>query len=146
MILTDDLNYSKKSARWIPRILSSDQKDQRLTASTEFLKRYRKGGAGFLGSIITMNESAVAFHTPDTKNQSKQWLPKGTPGPLKARVQVSRKKQMVFAFFNNAGLVYQHYAPLGTKANAGYLVGILRKFLKVFKRKCPDMAAGVTLP
>ena len=54
----------------------------------------------------------------------------------------SRKKQMVFAFYNNAGLVYQHYAPIGTKANARYLVRILCKFLKVFKRKCPDMAAG----
>ena len=89
-----------------------------------------------------MDESAVSFHTPETKAQSKQWLPKGTPGPLKARVAASRKKQMVFAFFDNAGLIYQHYAPLGTKANADYLIEVLGRFLKSFRKKRPQMAAG----
>jgi histone-lysine N-methyltransferase SETMAR len=30
-----------------------------------------------------MDESAVSFHTPETKQQSKQWVKKGQPGPLK---------------------------------------------------------------
>jgi hypothetical protein len=32
--------------------------------------------------IVTMDESAVSFHTFQTKQQSKQWLEKGTPGPI----------------------------------------------------------------
>ena len=106
------------------------------------MKRYRRGGAGFLRSIVTMDESVVAFHTPETKAQSKQWLPKGTPGPLKARTQASRKKQMVFAFFDSAGLIYQHYAPLGSKINSDYLIEVLGKFLKVFRRKRGPMDAA----
>ena len=139
-ILTDDLKMVKKSARWIPRLLSPDQMQRRLAASEDFLRRYRRGGAGFLASIVTMDESAVAF-SPETKAQSKQWLPKGTPGPLKARVQASRKKQMVFAFFDSAGLIYQHYAPLGSKINSDYLIEVLGKFLKTFKKKRGPKAA-----
>jgi hypothetical protein len=37
---------------------------------------------------------------PQTKQQSKQWLVKGEPGPIKAKVHASRSKQMVLAFFD----------------------------------------------
>jgi hypothetical protein len=42
--------------------------------------------------IITMDESAVSFHTPQTKKQSKQWLVKGEPGLIKAKVNASRPR------------------------------------------------------
>ena len=84
-----------------------------------------------------MDESAVAFHTPETKEESKQWLPIGTPGPLKARVQESRKKQMVFSFFDAEGVIYQHYAEIGAKLNALYLIEVLDAFLRIFRRKRP---------
>jgi hypothetical protein len=45
-----------------------------------------------LDNIVTMDESAVSFHMPETKQQSKQWLVKGTPGPIKAKVHATRKK------------------------------------------------------
>ena len=46
-----------------------------------------------MDNIVTMNESAVSFHTPETEQQ--QWLKKGTPGPIEAKVHASRIKQMV---------------------------------------------------
>ena len=92
-----------------------------------------------------MDESAVCFHTPETKQKSKQWLPKGTPGPVKARVHASRKKQMVFAFFDGAGAIYEHYAPLGAKVNANYMVSVLGKFLKILTRKRPNLTPETLL-
>ena len=89
-----------------------------------------------------MDESSVSFHTPKTKAQSKQWLPKGTPGPTKARVHASRRKQMVMAFFDSSGMIYEHYVPVGGKVNAPYVTEVLRKFLKVFGRKRPEVASG----
>jgi hypothetical protein len=46
------------------------------------------------------------MHTPTTKMQSKKWLKKGTPGPIKAEVTASHTKQMVLAFFDNKGVIY----------------------------------------
>ncbi len=87
-----------------------------------------------------MDETMVSFSTPESKNKSKQWVPKGSPAPTKAKTVASRKKQMVLSFFDMEGLVYQHYAPLGTSINADYFIKVLQAFLKVFRRKRAEMA------
>ncbi len=86
-----------------------------------------------------MDETMVSFSTPENKNKSKQWLPKGSPAPTKAKTVSSRKKQMVVTFFDMEGLVYQHYVPLGSSINAVYFVNVLRSFLKALKKKRPTM-------
>ncbi len=65
-------------------------------------------GKSVLDQIITMDESAVSMHTPETKQQSKQWLEKGIPWPVKAKVHATRAKTMVMAFFYSQGVVYNH--------------------------------------
>ncbi len=77
------------------------------------MKLIQNKGKSFLGKIITMDESAVSMHTPTSKVQSKQWLKKGTPGPIKAKVAASRTKQMVLTFFDNKGVIYTNYVRRG---------------------------------
>ncbi len=59
-----------------------------------------------LDNIITMDETMVSCHTPETKRLSKQWIKKGLPGPVKSKVLASCNKQMVLAFFDKKGLAY----------------------------------------
>ena len=66
-ILVDDLHLVKKCARWVPRLLTKEQKKKRLEISSDFVARCRVDPT-FLESVITMDESAVSFHTPETKN------------------------------------------------------------------------------
>jgi histone-lysine N-methyltransferase SETMAR len=47
------LGYRKLCARWVPRILTQDDKEQRLQACTNLLERYESLGDDFLGSIVT---------------------------------------------------------------------------------------------
>jgi hypothetical protein len=49
-----------------------------------------------LDDIITMDEMMVSYYTPKPKRMNKEWTLKGKPGPLKAKVQASSTKQMVF--------------------------------------------------
>ncbi len=98
-----------------------------------------------LDAIVTMDETMVSYHTPETKKQSKQWIPRGQPGPLKARVHASRTKQMVVAFFDSLGLIYTHIVPKGASINAAsinaaYTIKVLGTFLEHFKKR-PAMAA-----
>jgi hypothetical protein len=95
-----------------------------------------------LDNIVTMDESAVSFHTPETKQQPKQWLPKSQPGPIKAKVQASRTKKMVLAFFNAKGIIYINYMPKGTTVNGNYIMEALGKFMNIFRKKRPIMAEG----
>jgi histone-lysine N-methyltransferase SETMAR len=141
LTLKNDLNLSKKSARWVPKLLTEDMKKERVRTSEAFLAMVRRRSMAMLDNIVTMDESAVSFHTPETKQQSRQWLPKGQPGPVKAKVHATRTKQMVLAFFDNKGLIYTNYVPRGTTVTARYIVDALGKFLKIFKKKRPVMAA-----
>ena len=82
----------------------------------------------------------MSFHTPETKQQSKQWLRKGLPGPIKAKVHATRSKQMVLAFFDAKGLISTKNMPRGTMVNANYIVGALGKFLTILRQKRRVMA------
>ena len=140
-ILTEDLGLFKKSARWVPKLLSPDQKQKRVELSADFLKLVRRHSAAVLNNIVTVDESAVSFHTPETKKQSKQWTKKGQPGPLKAKVHASRSKQMVLVFFDAKGVIYTNYVPRGETVNADYIKKALARFLVVFRQKRPIMSS-----
>ena len=137
--LKDDLGLVKKSARWVPKLLNNEQKEERVRCSDLFIKRFQKDGQAFLDKIITMDESAVSYHTPETKEQSKQWLKKGTPGPIKARSHATRTKQMVLAFFDNKGLIYTNIVPRGQTVNTDYVITALQLFWRRLRLKRPDL-------
>jgi hypothetical protein len=104
----------------VPKLLSQDQKDQRVENCSEFIAAVHRHFA-MLDNIVTMDETMVSYHTPETKKQSKQWISKGKPGPIKAKVQASRTKQMILAFFDNKGLFYSHIVARGIPINANYV-------------------------
>ncbi len=141
-ILHEDLGLVKKSARWVSKLLSQEQMDRRVETSAAFVKLIQNKGKSFLGKIITIDESAVSMHTPTMKMQSKQWLKKGTPGPIKAKAAASRTKQMVLAFFNNEGVIYTNYVPRGATVNRDYIIKALKSFLKAVRLKRPDLEPG----
>jgi hypothetical protein len=70
--LHEDLNLSKKSARWVPEVMMNE----RVRTCEAFLAMVCCHYMAMLGQIVTTDKSAVAFHTPHTKQQSKQWLGK----------------------------------------------------------------------
>jgi histone-lysine N-methyltransferase SETMAR len=90
-----------------------------------------------LGNIVTMDKTMVCHHTPATKKQSMQWVKMGQSGPLKAKVNASRTKQTLLAFFYSKGLIYSHIVPKGSAVNRKYIIKALGNFLKQLKKKRP---------
>jgi [histone H3]-lysine36 N-dimethyltransferase SETMAR len=140
-ILKEELGLTKKSARWVPKLLSEEQKQQRVDRCQDFVNMVQRRSKAVLDNIVTMDESAVSFHTPETKQQSKQWVKKGQPGPLKARVHATRSKQMVLVFFDSRGVIYTDYVAKGSTVNSQYIISALGRFLKTFKQKRPVTAS-----
>ncbi len=126
----------------MPKLLTGKMKMERVQTSEAFLAMIHQRSKAMLDSVVTMDESAMSFHTQETKQLSKQWLKKGEPGPIKAKVHATRAKQMVLAFFDSKGLIYTNYVPRETTVNAKYIVEALGNFMKIFKKKRPIMAAG----
>jgi hypothetical protein len=139
-VLHDDLGLEKKSARWVPTLLNDEQKPQRVEACSEFVKAVHCHSLAMLDLIVTMDETMLCYHTPQSKKQSQQWIEKGLSGPIMAKVQASRSKQMLLAFFDSKGLIYTHIVPRGSTVNAAYIVKVLDIFMRHFKKKRPVMA------
>ncbi|QQP56617.1 Uncharacterized protein FKW44_001335, partial [Caligus rogercresseyi] len=47
---------------------------------------------------------------------------------------------MVLSFFDNCGVIFQHYLPMRTSVIAAVFKDVMNMFLKKFKEKRPEMA------
>ncbi|XP_041985295.1 protein GVQW3-like [Aricia agestis] len=72
-ILHDDLGMTKVSARWVPRMLTLLQKQQRIDASKHFLEVCGDNPMQILERIVTGNETWVHHFEPESKQESMQW-------------------------------------------------------------------------
>jgi hypothetical protein len=59
-------------------------KKERVRTSKNLLVMVRCCSMVIMDKIVIMDKSAISLHTLETKQQSRQWLPKGQPGPVKA--------------------------------------------------------------
>ena len=83
-ILHEELDMKKLCARWVPRLLTADQKCTRMKISEQCLKRFNKNNE-FVHRFITMDETWIHHYTPESKQQSKQWTEAGCSTPEKTR-------------------------------------------------------------
>jgi len=65
----------------VPRQLTAELKERRVDARQELLKRFETEGDGFLGRIVTGDETWVHYHQPETKKASKEWRHTSSPKP-----------------------------------------------------------------
>ena len=119
-IMKESLNLSKVSARWVPRILSAEEKDARVTASKEFIRRYEREGDRFLGRIVTTDETYVSLYEPESKFESMVWKQPSSQPLLKAKRCRSTKRYMFIFFMDSEGILLQHAVPKETTVNAAY--------------------------
>lgn len=105
-ILHQDLQLTKKAAKFIPHVLTDNQKERRIEFSLEFLDFYSGDLAHNLDWLITCDEAWFHLYEPNTKVENMQWLEKGSDRPQVARRSKSAKKVMMIPFFDSRGLVH----------------------------------------
>ena len=57
--VTEKLGYRKLCARWVPKMLTDDNKTKWIGSALEFLTRYAQEGDEFLDSIVTGDETSL---------------------------------------------------------------------------------------
>lgn len=63
-ILEEILDMKKVSARWVPRLLTEEQKRNRLTTSEQCSAVFKRNSKEFLRRFVTVNETWVHHYTP----------------------------------------------------------------------------------
>ncbi|XKL66254.1 hypothetical protein PGB90_009674 [Kerria lacca] len=134
-IIHNELKFHKICARWVPRLLNDDHKGQRFEAALTFLQRYEQEGQTFLEKIITVDETWVHHHTPETKRSSMEWKHKDSPRTKKAKTIISARKVMLTVFFDHEGVVYSEFAPKGSTVNSKSYFRTLKNFQKAIKKR-----------
>ncbi len=138
-ILKDKLNMSRVCARWIPRLLTPEQKQNRVDVCLEW-KRFVEEDRDWWKSVITADESWVYQYDPAMIIQSTEWVEKNEGRPKKARATKSANKAMVITFFDYKGMVYTHSVPRGQTVNGDYYKQVLTTLMNDhISRKRPEL-------
>ena len=103
-IIHEHLGMSKVSARWVPRNLNMQDRQQKVESSQELLEVYNANPEDFHTRLVTGDETWLHRWDPDTKKESMQWKRPGSPPPKKFRTQPSAGKVMPRCFETPRGL------------------------------------------
>ncbi|XP_044753550.1 histone-lysine N-methyltransferase SETMAR-like [Coccinella septempunctata] len=134
-ILHQHLKMKKLSTRWVPRLLTVDQKRNRVTTSKECLHLFKANTNQFLRRFVTVDETWIHHYTPETKEQSKQWTSPGERAPKKAKAVPSAGKVMDTVFWYSQGIILIDYLENGKTITGQYNSELLDRFDAAFKEK-----------
>ncbi|UYV79096.1 hypothetical protein LAZ67_17001118 [Cordylochernes scorpioides] len=110
-IMSDILNFRKVCARWVPRLLLENHKQQRMEAARAFLEMHQRDGDQLFPRIVTGDESWVHHSTPETKRQNMVWKKPEESAPKKAKVTISAGKVMAMENFKWEIFTHPPYSP-----------------------------------
>ena len=145
-ILANVLGMKKISARWVPRMLTMENKKNRLDISTRLLARFEVDPSDFLLRLVTQDEVWVHYYAPSPKRLSMEWHHRGSPPPKKFKAVPSAGKVMASVFWDTEGIIMIDYLEKGQTINGEYYSNELRQLrenLKVKRRG--KLSKGVLL-
>jgi len=137
-IFTEKLQMRRVSEKFVPRLLTDDQKENRIEISQELLAN-ANGNGNFLKNIITGDETWVYGCDVATKMQSSQWMGRGSPPPKEARMSRSKIKVMLVMFCDWKGIVHHEFVPRGQMVNRQLYQDVLARLRDAVRRKRPEL-------
>jgi histone-lysine N-methyltransferase SETMAR len=117
----------KLCARWVPRLLTTDQKRARMKISERCLDRFNKNKTDFVRRFITMDETWIHHYTPKSKQQSKQWTEADCSAPKKTRSVSSVEKVIALVFWDTEGILFIDYLEKGKTITGEYYSNLLTR-------------------
>lgn len=138
-IVHEHLGMRKLSARWVPRLLTMDNKRNRVTTSKECLALLNRNPTDFFRRFVTVDETWIHHYTPETKQQSKQWISPGESAPKKAKTVPSAGKVMATVFWDSQGVIHIDFLQKGRTITGQYYSDLLDQFNGILKEKRPHL-------
>ena len=96
-IMHEHLTMRKLFSKWVPRLLTVDQKQQRVDDSEQCLAMFTRNKSDFLRRYVTMDETWIHHFTPESKRSSSEWTAAGEPRPKRPKAQQSAGKRCGFS-------------------------------------------------
>lgn len=139
-ILHQHLDMRKLSARWVPRLLTIDQKRTRVKCCMDGLQLLQRNPQDFKRRFVTVDETWIHHYTPETKEQSKQWVGKRDSAPKKAKTVPSAGKVMATVFWDSQGIIFIDYLEKSKSITGVYYSSLLDRLRTELQEKRPRLA------
>ena len=137
-ILKKRLDLRKVCTRWVPHLLTEEQKTQRLKCARELLETYKGCNSLVISNLLTGDETWLHMFEPQRRADNKQWKQKDQKRPCIAKRTISLKK-MYAIFFNSSGPVVQMPCPSShTVTGRFYKNSLLKKVKEFYNKKRPS--------
>ena len=117
----------KLLSKWVPRLLTVNQKRQRVVDSERCLELFRRNKPNFLHRYVTMDETWIHHYTPEWKRSSAVWTAVGEKRPKRPKTQMWAGKVMASVFWDAHGVLFIDYLEKGKTINSERYIGQLMR-------------------
>ena len=111
---------SKVSARWVPKMLTDDQKQSQLDTLRYLLSCYEDDPGDFIDRVVTQDETWVHHFDPESKMQCMQWKHPGSTPPKKFKRVSLAGKVLASVFWDSQGVIMIDNLEQGHMINGAY--------------------------
>ena len=128
LILKKHLKSRKISARWVPHLLTGEQKRQQVKVAKKLLQMFPKHDKKQF--VDTGDETWVHYFEPVRKVSNKIWATKHSKCPIIDKCSLSAKKVLYAIFFSGEGVAIKVPVKKGKSITGKYYKDLLLKKLK----------------
>ncbi len=139
-IIKKDFTMTKVAPKFVPRVLTQEMKQSRMTMCQQNLDLFREDPA-LLSKVVTGDESYFSLFDMEPKCDSMQWKTSEEPRPTKALRSRSERKAMLTLFFDESGAVLSEFKPPGLRVTAENYVELLKTLKERIRKKRPQLWA-----
>ena len=105
IVLHEESGLRKISARWVPHVLTQEQKEQRVHCARKLLDMFEPNGPKRISDVVTGDETWIYFYGIPNKRSNMMWLTKDEPRPVVCKPGFQSRKRLFTIFFNHEHLV-----------------------------------------
>ena len=119
-ILRERLGLRKICTRWVPHLLTDEQKQSRVRLASQVIEKYDKCDPRSLEEIVTGDETWIYHFQPDSKAENKVWVSSESDRPVIARHCKTSNRMLYAIFFDLKGPVLQIPVPKGSSVSGKF--------------------------
>ena len=135
-ILCEGLWLHKICARWVPHLLTDEQKQRRVRLASQVIEKYDKCDPCRLEAIVTGDETWIYHFRPDSKAKNKVWVSSEGDRPVIVRPCKTSNRMFYAIFFDSKGPVLEIPVLKGSSVTGKFYRESVRSELFDFYQKC----------
>ena len=138
LILKKHLKVRKISARWVPHLLTDEQKRQRVKVAKKLLQMFPKYDKKQFANVVTGDKTWVHYFEPVRKVSNMIWATKHSKRPIITKRSSSTKKVLYAIFFSGEGVAIKVPVKKGKSITGKYDKDVgLKKLKKYYQKRRP---------